>query len=155
MIGISTKIKYPHLNFQNNLSHHWIFPFSMLIKWKNKSYLRLCSTLKRIPSKKLLSRGKLLMMPTTIVTINRLDSTISMLKKIWIKRKMRRKRCREWEEIKWKEQPWWIQCLLIAISNKKKYAAIVKIKILPLDMSVNIVRYPFSFLNCSIWMIGE
>lgn len=64
-------------------------------------------------------------------------------------KKIKRKKCPEWEGIKWKERLLIFLLSLIDISKRKKCAEIVKTKIMLPDINVRTVNYPFSLCNNS------
>ena len=68
-------------------------------------------------------------------------------------KKMRRRKCQEWEGNNFKEVRLLILHNLIDILSKKRYVRIVKIKMLHQDFNVKIVSYHFNLWKWLIWMI--
>jgi|LakMenEpi03Aug12_release.lakeMendotaPanAssembly.Ray.scaffolds.fasta_scaffold216973_2 hypothetical protein len=91
------------------------------------------------------------MISKAILTVIIWDLTITNTQKMicYKNKKIKRRRCQEWEEMIWKEQPLTYLPNPIVILNKRKCVEIVRIRIMLLDINVKIVNYLFNL--CKIF----
>ena len=115
-------------------------------KLNNKSYLKSWSTSRQIPAKNP-NNGKPSWTKIKQISIEiTWDLTTLSIQRMnyWRKNRMRRKKCQEWEETRWREQQLTCPLSQIGISRKRRCAETVKTRIMHLAMSARHVNYHFS-----------